>query len=195
MTLKEVAAVSGKPGLYKILKPTRSGVILESIDKSKKKFVAGSNSRVSILKEISIYTTGAESSVFIEDVYKTMFEKYGKDLPVSGKSDSDELLDFLKDILSNYDESRVYPSDVKKLVSWYNILIDEAPALFEKEIVEDEAVSEKKEAKKPAAKTTKKAETAKKEPAKKASADSAEKKKPAAKKKPTAKKADSSKEK
>ncbi len=194
MTLKEVAAVSGKPGLYKILKPTRSGVILESIDKSKKKFVAGSNSRVSILKEISIYTTGAESSVFIEDVYKIMFEKYGKDLPVSGKSDNDELLDFLKDILSNYDESRVYPSDVKKLVSWYKILTQEAPSLFAKEIAE-EATSEVTEEtkKKPAAK---KAETEKKETAKKETATAETKKTTTtAKKKPAAKKANDSKEK
>lgn len=194
MTLKEVAAVSGKPGLYKILKPTRSGVILESIDKSKKKFVAGSNSRVSILKEISIYTTGAESSVFIEDVYKIMFEKYGKDIPVSSKSDNDELLDFLKDILSNYDESRVYPSDVKKLVSWYNILIQEAPTLFEQEIVEEVASETETapEKKKPA---EKKASEAKKETAKKTTTTVEKKKATTAKKKPAAKKADSSKEK
>ena len=60
MTLKEIASVSGKPGLYKVVKPTRTGIILETIDDQKKKLIANTNSRVSLLKEISLYTTSDE---------------------------------------------------------------------------------------------------------------------------------------
>ncbi len=68
MDLKDVAAVSGKGGLFKVVKPTRTGVILETIDADKKKLIANASSRVSILKEISLYTTTGEGSVLLEDV-------------------------------------------------------------------------------------------------------------------------------
>lgn len=178
MTLKEVAAVSGKPGLYRVLKPTRSGVILETIDNERKKLVAGANSRVSILKEISIYTTGSESSVLLENVFQTIYSKYKENIPVSAKSDADELFDFLGSILNNFDRDRVYASDIKKLVSWYQILVENYTELFTSNLettstteeIKEEVVAEEKKA--PAKKATKKpveaAEGEKKTPAKKA---------------------------
>ena len=87
MDLKDIASVSGKRGLYKVLKPTRSGVILETLDETRKKLVASANSRVSILKEISIYTTGAESSVLLEDVFMKIHAIYGFELTTDAKSD------------------------------------------------------------------------------------------------------------
>ncbi len=168
MTLKEVAAVSGKPGLYRVLKPTRSGVILETIDNERKKLVAGANSRVSILKEISIYTTGSESSVLLENVFQTIYSKYKENIPVSSKSEADELFDFLGSILNNFDRDRVYASDIKKLVSWYVILVQNYSELFTAkteaapvaEEIKEEVVAEEKKA--PAKKTTKKATKKKK---------------------------------
>lgn len=74
MDLKDIAAVSGKSGLYKVLKPTRNGVILESIDEQKTKFIANANTRVSLLKEISIYTDGKEASVPLEDVFSRILK-------------------------------------------------------------------------------------------------------------------------
>ena len=76
MNLKDVAAIAGKSGLYKVIKPTRTGVILESIDEQKIKIIANSNTRVSILKEISMYTTGAEASKALEDIFAAVFKKY-----------------------------------------------------------------------------------------------------------------------
>ena len=137
MDLRDVASIAGKGGLYKVVKPTKSGVSLETLDDSKKKIVANANSRVSILKEISIYTTTAEGTVLLEDVFKTMFDKYGEKLPVKPKDDSTTLLGFLGDLVPEFDSEKVYPSDAKKVVSWYNLLFKHYPEQF---VFDSEAV-------------------------------------------------------
>src|SRR5688572_7139638 len=112
--LKEIASVSGKGGLFRILKPTRNGVILETIDDKKIKSVANSNERVSILKEISIYTTGDESSKALEDVLKDVHKLFGAELKVSSKSSDAELRDFMEKVVPDYDVEKVYCSDIRK---------------------------------------------------------------------------------
>jgi len=186
MELREVASVSGRGGLFKILKPTKSGVILEAIDASKKRFVAGASERVSILNEISIYTTDKEGSVALEVILQKVKEKYGKDLKVSTKSSNEELGAFLESVLPDYDREKVYHSDIKKLVGWYTILIANYPEVMDKkeaaaapkakaaeapvEAGAEEPV--KKEAKKKAVKAEKPAEEAKAKPAAKKTAKS-----------------------
>jgi hypothetical protein len=130
MDLKEIATVSGKGGLFKIIKPTRTGVILESLDEQKSRLVAGTQHKVSLLKEISIYTTGKDSSVALEEVLVAIFAKYGNKIPVHAKSSADELMAFLEQVVPNYDKERVYTSDMKKLVSWYTIMSTHAPELL-----------------------------------------------------------------
>ena len=145
MDLRDVASISGKGGLYKVVKPTKSGVILETLDDSKKKIVANANSRVSILKEISIYTTTAEGTVLLEDVFKIMFDKYGETLPVKSKDDTKALLKFLGEIVPEFDAEKVYPSDAKKVITWYNLLFKHYPEQFKFESVatKEEEPSEK----------------------------------------------------
>jgi hypothetical protein len=130
MDLKDVASIAGKPGLYKVVKPTRNGVILETLDCSKKKLVANANSRVSILKEISIYTNTAEGTVLLEEVYKKIYQKYKDVLPVSIKDDSNTLLNFVEEIIPEFDREKVYPSDAKKIVAWYSLLLENYPEQF-----------------------------------------------------------------
>lgn len=131
MNLQDIATISGKGGLFRISKPTRTGVILETLDAQKTKIVAGATSRVSILKEISIYTTSKEGSVLLEKVLMDIFTKYeGKTVELSSKSSEKELWDFVFGVIEDCDKSRVYTSDLKKLVSWYNILVQYAPDLF-----------------------------------------------------------------
>ncbi len=147
MELKDIAAVAGKPGLYRILKPTRSGVILETLDNKKKKIVTNVNYRVSVLKEISIYTTTTAGSVSLLHVFKEMKTQYSDNQIVMPK-DNEALIEFIAQIVPDFDEDRVYPSDVKKLITWYNILSQYAPEIFE-ESEEEEAQKEvQKEAKK-----------------------------------------------
>lgn len=138
MELKDIAAISGKSGLYKILKPTRTGVIVESMDAQKKKMVVGGNARVSVLKDVSIYTTDADGSVPLEEVLHKIQKEFGDDPGVESTSPPDELEAFMQHILPNYDAERVYPSDMKKLIMWYHILQKEAPEILEKEEKESE---------------------------------------------------------
>ncbi len=127
MELKEIAAISGKEGLFRILKPARSGIIVETLDAQKRKIAVGVSEKVSILKEISIYTTTQEGSISLEEVLYKMHEKYQGSLPISAKADSADLMAFLQEVLPEYNSEKVYPSDVKKLVKWYEILFRQAP--------------------------------------------------------------------
>jgi hypothetical protein len=128
--LQQIAAISGKGGLYRVVKPTRSGVILETIDGTNKKIVANAQSRVSLLKEISIYTTSAQKTVLLEEVLMAINAKYPEVLPVTSKSSDTELYSFLAEIVPEFDQERVYASDIKKLVTWYNILIEHYKEIF-----------------------------------------------------------------
>ncbi|WP_375561873.1 DUF5606 domain-containing protein [Bernardetia sp. OM2101] len=142
MKLKEVAVISGKPGLYQILKPTRNGVIIEAIGGGRSKIMADASHRISILKEISIYTTTEEGSVPLQDVFHKMYDKYALQLDIK-TSDNTALKGLLNDILPEWDKDRVYTSDIKKLVMWYGILAEHAPELIDpaqKEEDEDEEV-------------------------------------------------------
>jgi hypothetical protein len=137
MTLAEIATISGKGGLFKVVAPTKSGVVLESLDDTKTKIVATSNHRLSLLNEISIYTTTKQGTVALEDILKKIKKEFGNDLGVDSNSDSSELKSFLKSILPEYDEDRVYTSDIKKLVKWYEVISKFAPEIFEEKAPEE----------------------------------------------------------
>ncbi|MEQ9404252.1 MAG: DUF5606 domain-containing protein [Cyclobacteriaceae bacterium] len=139
MEFSDIASVSGKGGLFKIVSPTRTGVVLESMDEHKKKMVAGMHNKVSVLSEISVYTTDSEGAVPLEEVMKKIHKEFNGDTDLDKNSDAEELKSFLKFILPEYDEDRVYVSDIKKLVSWYTQLVKEAPeVLAEKKKVKKE---------------------------------------------------------
>jgi len=130
MTLADLATLSGKGGLFKVVAPTKSGVILESLDDAKAKIVATASHRLSLLNEISIYTTTKEGTVALEDVLKKINAEFGADPGVDGNSEASELKSFLKSILPEYDEERVYVSDIKKLVKWYEVIQKFAPEIL-----------------------------------------------------------------
>lgn len=130
MKLTEIASVSGKGGLFKIVASTKSGLILESLDEAKTKLVAGASQRISILHEISIYTNTKEGTAPLDEVLKKIHQSFGADPGVDSESDNSELKAFLKSVLPEYDEERVYVSDIKKLVKWYSLLLKYAPELF-----------------------------------------------------------------
>lgn len=177
--LKDIASISGKGGLFKVVKPTRTGVILETIDEHKNKVIGGGSSRISLLKEISIYTTGVESSTPLENVFDKIYQKHGKDLPIDSKASNNELTNFLEGVLPEFDKERVYTSDIKKLVTWYGLISKFSPERLEaasidesqtpeegSQTIENEAkgtqASESKESAEAKPKTKSKAEAAKK---------------------------------
>jgi hypothetical protein len=130
MKLSEIASVSGKGGLYKVLAPTKSGVILESLDDLKSKLVASASNRISLLHEISIYTTTKEGTAALLSVLKKINKDFGNDLGVDSNSEGSELKAFMKSVLPEYDENRVYVSDLKKLVKWYSVIMQYAPEII-----------------------------------------------------------------
>ena len=130
MDFKDIAAVSGKGGLFKVVKPTKTGVILESLDDNKAKLVTTLNQKVSVLAEISVYSTGEQETIALKEVFLKIKEEFDDDPGVDKTSDPDELKSFLAHILPDYDRERVYVSDIKKIVSWYQIVYQFAPELL-----------------------------------------------------------------
>ncbi len=129
--LRQIANISGYGGLYRILKPSRAGVIVETLDDKKVKTMMGPTARVSVLHDISMYVDTPDQSVALGEVLRAVAEKFGDDLPVTAKSSDAELGTFMGEVLPDYDRERVRMSDIKKLVSWYGILRQHAPEAFE----------------------------------------------------------------
>jgi hypothetical protein len=159
--LNEVAHISGKPGLFKVLKPTRTGVIVETLDAAKQKSVVSGQTRISVLKDISLYLADHQDSTLpLSDLFLQIHAKFNGQLPIEPKKANDaELYAVIADVVPNYDEDRVFASDIKKILNWYLILFTFVPELFpakaakapkaEKEASE---VKKAKAEKKPAAK-------------------------------------------
>lgn len=131
MNLDKILAISGKPGLYVLKVQTRTGFVAESLLDGKK-ITVNLKSNVSLLSEISIYTYEGEKP--LTEVMQRIAVKENKDQALSHKEDNAKLTAYFKEILPEYDEERVYPSDIKKVLNWYNMLqakglvTDEAPA-------------------------------------------------------------------
>lgn len=136
MEFKDIATVSGKSGLFRVIKPTRTGIIVEPIGEKGPRRVINSHQRVSILKEISIYTTTEDESAQLLDVFLNIKAKYNDLLEIDTDS-SEECHEFMAEVLPEYDKSKVYPNSIKKIVKWYNILILECP-----EVIVPEPVAE-----------------------------------------------------
>lgn len=120
MGLDKILSISGKPGLFKIVTQTRGGFVAESLI-DKKKISVNMHSNVSVLSEIAIYTLTEE--VPLRDVFKKLMDKEnGKPTSISHKDSNDVLEEYFFEVLPDYDEDRVYASDIKKIVQWYNLL-------------------------------------------------------------------------
>ena len=131
MNLEKILAISGKPGLYVLKVQTRTGFVAESLADGKK-ITVNLKSNVSLLSEISIYTYEGEKP--LAEIMQKIADKENKGQAISHKEDNATLTAYFKEILPDYDEERVYPSDIKKVLNWYNMLqakglvTDEVPA-------------------------------------------------------------------
>ena len=120
MEFSKIIAVSGKQGLYSAVSQTKSGFIVESLVE-KKRFPITATNNVSRLENIAIYTYDEE--VPLLDVFKTMYEKEEGKQAWSHKESGNTLTAYFSEILPDYDEERVYTSNIKKVIQWYNILV------------------------------------------------------------------------
>ena len=118
MALDKVLAIAGKPGLYKLVTQTRSGFLAESL-LDNKKISVGIQQNVSVLSEIAIYTLSEE--VPLQQVFKNISDKEnGGPTSIGHKESKDKLEEYFFNVLPDYDEDRVYASDIKKVIQWYN---------------------------------------------------------------------------
>ena len=141
MALDKILAISGKPGLYLLKTQTRTGFVAESMIDGKRVTI-GLRHNVSILSEIAIYTL--EKEIPLVEVFKKIKEKEGEGpTSVSHKDSKDKLEEYFFDVLPDYDEDRVYASDIKKVIQWYNLLQSKGMTDFEEETNEAEEVEEK----------------------------------------------------
>ena len=130
MDLKEIMSVSGQSGLFRFVSQGRNGIIVESFSDKKRSFVSANN-KVSSLEDIAIFTD--EKEVPLKEVFKKIYDlEQGKPAP-DPKSSSEVLKNYMEKLLPNYDHERVYVSDIKKLLSWYNVLLSLNMLNFEEE--------------------------------------------------------------
>ena len=152
MNVEKILAIAGKPGLFELKLQTRSGFLAESLLDGKK-ITVGLRSNVSLLSEISMYTYSEEKPL-VEIMRAIAIKENEGPTAVSPKEDNVKLITYFKEILPDYDEDRVYASDIKKVLNWYNILqakglvSKEEPVIENAEVVAEQVVEEEKKAEK-----------------------------------------------
>jgi len=120
MDLKGILSISGKPGLYKHISQTKNGIIVESLV-DKKRMPAYASAKISALEDIAIYTENEDMPLV--DVFKKIYESENGKEVLSSKASNDELKAYFGKVLPEYDKERVYVSDLKKIITWYNLLL------------------------------------------------------------------------
>lgn len=117
-----ILAISGKPGLYKLVSRGNRTLIVESIDEAKRRFPAGMRDRVTSLGDVSMYTEGED--VALMQVFQNLYNAEKGETKVSHNDATDEqLAEIMNVALPNWDADRVHKSDIRKLIQWYNILV------------------------------------------------------------------------
>lgn len=173
MDLTKIISISGKPGLYKLISQAKGGFIVEDLDKGRKTSLSAQNN-VSLLENVAIY--GVAEEFPLKEVFTRIYNKENGGPAIDHKESGAKLRKYIEEVLPEYDEARVYDSDLKKLFQWYNLL--HAKGLITPEVeesaIEDAVIEEvvaeekpKKTAKKTTKTTAKKATPADETPAEK----------------------------
>ncbi len=136
--LTDILSISGKSGLFMYVAQARNGMVVESVD-DKRRHVAPATARVSSLKDIAIFTENEE--VPLADVLYTIHEKTQGKEAISHKAPPDELESYFREIVPDYDPERVYVSDIRKVIQWYNQLHQHEML----EVIDKEEAADKKE--------------------------------------------------
>ncbi|MDD2380488.1 MAG: DUF5606 domain-containing protein [Mariniphaga sp.] len=133
--LKGILAISGQQGLFKLIAESKNNIIVESLDTGKR-MPAYSTAKISTLEDIAIYTHTGD--IPLKDVFKAIFDAENGGGAINPKMPADKLKSYFKRVLPNYDEDRVYVSDIKKVLLWYNILLNKNLLIFPEEEKEEE---------------------------------------------------------
>ena len=139
MELSKILSIAGRPGLYKVISQAKNTVIVESLVDQKRIPIFG-HEKMSTLEEISIFSS--DEDIPLKDVFKTMHDKLQEKEAIDPKSDGKVLREFFTEMVPDYDQERVYTSDIKKILTWYNLLLKSDLLDFSDEEKPDEDVSE-----------------------------------------------------
>lgn len=136
--LETILAISGKPGLYKLVSRGNNNLIVETVDAQKKRFPAFAADKIISLADIAMYTD--EKEVPLREVLNNIKTKEGGKVASIDyrKASKEELFAYLGEVLPNFDRDRVYPADAKKLVQWYNLLVENGLDNFDETLQETE---------------------------------------------------------
>lgn len=139
MDLKDILAISGYSGLFKFISQGRNGIIVEGLE-DKKRMNAFSHYKVSSLNDIAIFSDSGE--IHLRKILKTIFEKENGGQAFGGKIDEKQLKSYFETILPDYDREKVYASDIKKVINWYNVLVRNGFNNFEEPLDEGQITNE-----------------------------------------------------
>ena len=159
MNLESIISITGKPGLFKVLSQIKNGLIVESLIDGKRMPVHASD-KVSALSDISIYTN--DSDIPLSEIYDKIFKKTAGKAAIDHKAKPEDLRSYLKEVVADYDQDRVYNSDLKKLFQWFNLLAENG--LLKPDEDGDEKKDDVKKKAKPKKAVTKKPITPKNSP-------------------------------
>ncbi len=143
MDLSKIMSISGKSGLFKVVSQLKNAVLVESLT-DKRRFPAFAHEKISSLEEIAVFTSGEERP--LKEILKAMYEKLEAKPAPDPHGDNGKLQAFFLEVVPDYDQERVYISDIKKMVSWYNQLLEHNLLDFTEKEEEKPAEEVKKEA-------------------------------------------------
>ena len=139
--LDKILTISGKPGLFRMISQTRTGVIAISLS-DQKKVVTNIRQQINLLSEIRVF--GLKDEMPLSEIFKLMYRmEKGKQARVKPKASIDELESYFFEVFQDYDEDRVYGSDIKKIIQWYNLLLDSNELKFD--LPKEEKLSDREE--------------------------------------------------
>lgn len=125
--LKEITSIAGMSGLYRVVSPSRNGIVVETLDEKGNRFVAQAKHRISLLSEISVYQQNTEETLPLAEVFDRIRKEHGPEIAISAKANNPELTAFMASVVPDFDRERVYMSDIKKIAAWYNIVSKHVP--------------------------------------------------------------------
>jgi len=136
MEFSKIISVTGKPGLFQVISQSKNAIIAESLT-DKKRLAINATQNVSLLENIAIYTY--EEDMPLLNVFKAISEKTEGKKALSHKESGNKLTSFFTEVLPNYDDERVYTSNIKKVIQWFNLLIESG---FDFSIIEESNATE-----------------------------------------------------
>jgi hypothetical protein len=142
MDLSKILSISGRTGLFKVVSQLKNAVLVESLT-DKRRFPAFAHDKISSMEEIAVFTTGEDKP--LKEILKAIYDKQEGKAAIDTRSGDKELKQFFLETVPDYDADRVYISDIKKILSWYNILLENNLLDFTEKAEEEKAEEQEKQ--------------------------------------------------